>query len=48
LVRAAVLFPASIAGTWIGNWLFKIAPQSYFRKFALGVLFVTGLAAMLL
>jgi uncharacterized membrane protein YfcA len=48
LVRAAILFPASIAGTWIGNWIFKIAPQSYFRKFALGVLFATGLAALLL
>jgi uncharacterized protein len=48
LVRAAILLPASIVGTWFGNWLFKVAPQTYFRYVALTLLFATGLATVVL
>jgi uncharacterized membrane protein YfcA len=48
IVRAAILLPASIAGTWLGNWAFKVAPQTYFRYVALTLLFATGFATVVL
>ena len=42
-LRGLVLVPVYVAGTWFGSYLFTIAPQEYFRRFALWLLVVTGI-----
>ena len=44
--RALILFPATLLGTWAGNWAFQRAPQAIYRKVALGLLIITGLAVL--
>jgi uncharacterized membrane protein YfcA len=41
-----ILFPATLLGTWAGNWAFQRAPQAIYRKVALGLLIITGLAVL--
>ena len=48
VIRAAILLPASVIGTWLGNWAFGVAPQTYFRYVALTLLFATGVATVVL
>ena len=43
LLRAIILIPVYVLGTWSGSRLFVIAPQAYFRRVALWLLVVTGI-----
>ena len=45
--RALVLFPATLAGTWTGNRLFLKIPQAIYRRVALVLLIITGLAVLI-
>jgi hypothetical protein len=44
LLRAVILIPAYIAGTWSGTKLFSLAPKAYFRRIASWLLVATGIA----
>jgi uncharacterized membrane protein YfcA len=46
LVGWAGLLPAVALGTWLGVWLARRTDQSLFRQITLGVLILTGVAAM--
>ena len=46
--RAAILFPVSFIGTWLGARSFAFAPHAIYRRFATGLLFVIGLAVIVL
>jgi len=47
LVRAAVLFPFMLAGSWLGVRLFRGADEMFYRRIALGLLLVVGLFGLL-
>lgn len=44
ILRAAILFPGVVFGTWAGTRLFEIAPQKIFSKVAQWALIAIGLA----
>jgi uncharacterized protein len=48
IIRTTLLFPMMIFGTWIGNWVFKVAPAAHFKYIAQGVLILTGIAVLVL
>ena len=43
LIRAAVLFPLMLAGSWLGVRLFRGADEGFYRRVALGLLLAVGL-----
>ena len=45
--RCAAMAPAFMGATWAGGRLFRAAPDRLFRRAALGVLFLSGAAALL-
>ena len=45
--RCAAMAPAFMGATWVGGRLFHAAPDRLFRRAALGVLFLSGAAALL-
>jgi len=47
LVRAVMLFPAFALFAWIGGRLFRVANESFYRKFALLLLFCSGLMGLM-
>ena len=48
LLRAVILTPAYVFGTWSGSRLFMIAPKEYFRRVALWLLLATGVGVVIL
>ncbi len=46
--RTALLFPVSLLGTWLGARSFAVAPQAIYRRVATGLLFLIGLAVIVL
>ena len=48
LWRAALLFPVSILGTWLGARGFAVVPHAIYRRAATGLLFLIGLAVIVL
>ena len=47
LLRAVILIPAYVFGTWSGSRLFTIAPKEYFRRVALWLLLATGVGVVI-
>ena len=47
LLRAIILIPAYVLGTWSGSRLFAVAPKEYFRRVAIWLLLVTGVGVIL-
>ncbi len=47
VARAAALFPVAIIGTRMGSRLFVIAPQEHYKRYALGLLLLTGVATLI-
>lgn len=45
--RCLAMAPAFMGATWAGGRLFRVAPDRMFRRAALGVLFLSGVAALL-
>jgi len=48
LLRAVILIPAYVFGTWSGSRLFTIAPKEYFRRVVLWLLLATGAGVVIL
>ena len=48
LLRAVILIPVYVIGTWSGAKLFGLAPKAYFRQVALWLLIATGIGVFLL
>ena len=48
LLRAVILIPVYVIGTWSGAKLFGLAPKAYFRRVALWLLVATGIGVFLL
>lgn len=48
LGRAAILFPVSMIGTWLGARGFAVAPHAIYRRVATGLLFLIGVAVIVL
>ncbi len=48
LLRAVIMIPIYVLGTWSGSRLFVIAPQAYFRRIALWLLVATGIGVILI
>ncbi len=44
---SVLLGPAQLAGGWIGLYLFKVAPQEFFRRVSLVALIVLGVTVLL-
>ncbi len=47
IARSIALSPIAIIGTWLGNRLFHIARQEHYKRYALGLLVITGFAALI-
>lgn len=46
--RSAILFPVSMIGTWLGERSFAVVPQAIYRRVATALLFLIGLAVIVL
>ncbi len=47
MVRAGLLFPGTVLGTWFGMWLFEIVPSRIYTAIANWTLVVIGLSVLL-
>ena len=45
-LNALIIAPASILGAYVGKWLFKRAPVTWFKSFAHGLLIIIGLSLL--
>ena len=48
IARSVVIVPLFLAGNWLGRYLFKIAPSTWFKKATIGILFATGVSVLAL
>tara|TARA_B100000315_G_scaffold260172_1_gene319694 strand:+ start:7300 stop:8046 length:747 start_codon:yes stop_codon:yes gene_type:complete len=46
ILRTLVLVPAFVAGSWIGKYLFNVAPTTWFKKVIYAILLATGVIAL--
>mgnify|MGYP001062656619 CR=1 FL=1 len=46
VLRALVLVPVFMAGSWTGKYFFSVAPATWFKKVTYAILLVTGVTAL--
>ncbi len=48
IARSVVIVPLFLAGNWLGRYVFRIAPSTWFKKATIGILFATGISVLAL
>ena len=48
ILRAVIITPVLLAGTWTGRRIFQIAPAAWFKKAIYAILIATGIMALVI
>ena len=48
IARSVVIVPLFMVGNWLGRYVFRIAPSTWFKKATIGILFATGISVLAL